>query len=258
MRHTLQIALIGYGKMGHMIHEAALARGHSVPVIIDPSSSEATNSRISARAIAKVDVCIDFSKGTDVAHHAEMVAKAGKALVIGTTGWEDSLEAVKDTVTQYKSGVVYGANFSIGVHLFYAIVQAAADIMRDYPQYDVMGVEFHHRNKLDSPSGTARHLAEILLKSLPYKQLAVYDRVERALAPQELHFSSVRGGSEPGKHTIVFDSTCDTIELKHSARSRTGFAEGAVLAAEWIAHRKGFYSVEDFIADTIPGPRSPS
>jgi 4-hydroxy-tetrahydrodipicolinate reductase len=147
--------------------------------------------------------------------------------------------------------LIHAANFSLGMNIFYQILQQAAALFDRFENYDVSGIELHHHKKADSPSGTARKLADILLKYIQRKKKATYDLVNRKIEPDELHFASLRCGSIPGTHKIIFDSTADTVELTHTARNRQGLALGAVLAAEWIRGRKGFFSIDDMMKDKL-------
>lgn len=244
----MKIALIGYGKMGKMVEAAALTKGHTVVAIIDRSAPQATSKVISATSLQNVDVCIDFTQPEAVLENVSLIAAQKKALVIGTTGWQDQKEQIKKLVQNAGIGVVYGANFSIGVHLFLAIAKQAALLIDGFPSYDVGGFESHHRQKADSPSGTARLLAEQTLQTMTRKETVLYQTPERPLEPTEMVFASLRCGSVPGTHALLFDSDCDTIEVRHTARSRMGFAEGAVQAAEWVSNRMGFYSIEEMIS----------
>lgn len=232
----MKIALIGYGNMGQLLNALALAQGHEVVAIIDRSHDQATHTTLTTDAIARADVCIDFTHGDAVLDHAKQVIAAKKPLVIGTTGWDSQREALQQLVMSTNSSVVFGANFSIGVHLFYALVQDAAHLLRGFADYSVSGIEFHHSRKRDMPSGTALKLTEIIRSEMP------------SLDPK-FAFSSVRSGHYPGTHALSFDSPCDTIELRHTARSRQGFAEGALMAAQWIQGRQGFHTVEEMILD---------
>ena len=249
----MKIGLIGYGNMGKEVARVAMERGHEIAAIIDPMAKEATAKAVSADALKNVEVCIDFSAPASVLENVEKVAALKKNLVLGTTGWYEKTPQVKASVQKHGTGFVYASNFSVGVNAFYRIVANAAEIMDKLRDYDVFGYELHHNRKADSPSGTARSLAQVVLDHFKRKKKAVYDKLDRRIAAEELHFASVRGGNIPGTHVIGFDSMADTIELKHEARSRAGFALGAVLAAEWLRGKKGFYGVEDFMNGLLEG-----
>ncbi|MBI2145347.1 4-hydroxy-tetrahydrodipicolinate reductase [Candidatus Woesearchaeota archaeon] len=246
----MKIALIGYGKMGKEVERAAKMRGHSVCAIIDPSNAGATHKDVGDGSCLKdAEVVIDFTVPAAVLGNIKKVSAAKKNLVIGTTGWYDGMTEAKQLVGQAGTGLIYSSNFSVGVNVFYRVVEAAARLVNKVPEYDVFGYELHHNQKLDSPSGTAKSIAELLVKNIGRKKQVQYDRLDRRINSDEIHFASVRSGWIPGTHVVGFDSEADTIELKHTARSRSGFALGAVMAAEWLKGRKGFFTMNDFISD---------
>jgi len=146
---------------------------------------------------------------------------------------------------------MYGSNFSLGMNLFYDIIRKTAAIMSKCSEYDVFGYEKHHFLKKDSPSGTARKICDIILEEMPTKKTAQFDKLERKILAEELHFASIRGGAVPGTHAVEFDSLADTIELKHTARNRNGFAMGALKAANWIADKKGVYQFETIFSELL-------
>jgi 4-hydroxy-tetrahydrodipicolinate reductase len=204
------------------------------------------------------DIAMEFSHAEAVLENARSYARAGLSAVVGTTGWFAKLDELKKILDGAKIGYLYGSNFSIGAHLFFALAAAAVELANPCPEYDIMGWEVHHRRKKDSPSGTALTLARIVTGRSVRKTKVVTERLDRAPEPDELHFASVRGGEEPGTHTILLDSAYDTIELTHRARSRGGLALGAVRAAEWMAGaspKKGLFEVNDFIHDILQGER---
>lgn len=225
----LKLALIGYGKMGQLVEEVAQTRGHQVISKIDPKEKYQT---ITEKALDGVDVCIDFSHPESVLENIQCASILGKNLVVGTTGWYEQISQAKKIISTHDVGLIYSPNFSLGVHLFLKIVAHAAALINSHVQYDVAGYEAHHRQKLDAPSGTALSILDVLLKEMTRKE------------KEEITFSSLRCGHIPGTHAVLFDSLVDTIELKHTARNRQGFAYGAVVAAEWIDQKKGFYSLE--------------
>lgn len=245
---TLPIALLGHGKMGHMVETFAPQFGCEVRAILDPADG---NFEITGEALRDAQVCIDFTTPAAVLDNARKVAAAGRCLVIGTTGWE-TVRAEVATLGQ-EIGIVWGANFSVGVNLFYRIVAEAARLMNAFPEYDPFGLEMHHNRKADSPSGTAKRLAEIVTQELDRKQTPQYDRINRKIEAGEFHLASVRAGNIPGTHLIGFDSPSDTIELKHTVRNREGFAIGALKAAGWIAGRRGFYAFDEIFDDLLAG-----
>lgn len=247
----MKLALIGYGKMGKEVERVARLRGHTICAIVDQSGAGATHKEIdgSGSCLKDADVVIDFTMPAAVIQNIRKAAAAKKNMVVGTTGWYDSITEAKQLVGAAGTGFIYSSNFSVGVNVFYKIVEAAARLVNKVPDYDVFGYELHHNQKLDSPSGTAKSIAEILLKNISRKKQVQYDKLDRRINPDEVHFASVRAGWIPGTHVVGFDSEADTIELKHTARSRAGFALGAVMAAEWVKGRKGFFTMNDFISD---------
>ena len=246
----MNIAIVGYGKMGQEVEKAAKARGINVKSIIDPNGSNAYR-EVNEKSMRDVDVCIDFTTANAVIGNVEKISKFRKNIVIGTTGWYDNLDKIRNIAKKGKIGIIYSSNFSIGVNVFFKIVENAAKLINKAEDYDIYGYELHHNKKIDSPSGTAKSIGEILTKNIKRKNRLLFDRINRKIQPNELHFASVRAGSMPGTHVVGFDSPADTIELKHTARNREGFAIGAVMAAQWIQNKKGFYNIDDMIKSII-------
>lgn len=244
----LDISLIGYGKMGKMIASMAEEHGCRVKSIIDPSV-EGCEKEIRPEILG--DVCLDFSLPDTVLENIRKISAAGKNMVVGTTGWNDKLPEVVQLVEKHNIGLVYGANFSIGMNLFNRIVKYATAICDKFPIYDVCGWEMHHNNKADSPSGTAIQLAETILAESGVKDEAVYDKLDRKIQKNELHFASLRGGAVPGTHNVIFDCETDSLELTHRVRSRACFALGALQAAQWISTHKGCHSFNQMMEDLL-------
>jgi len=251
----MKVAIIGYGGMGREVEKVLRARGHEVSARVDTAAPDADASALTEKIAGGSDMAIEFSHAEAVLENARLYARFGLSAVVGTTGWFGRLDELKKILDGGKTGYLYGSNFSIGAHLFFALAAAAAELANPCPEYDMMGWEVHHKRKKDSPSGTALTLARIVTGRSVRKTKVVTERLDRAPAPDELHFASVRGGEEPGTHTLLLDSTYDTIELTHRARSRGGFALGAVRAAEWLGQKKGFFEVSDFIHDILQGER---
>ena len=235
----LKLALFGFGKMGKMVEQKASSRGHSVGAIVDRSS------RTSPQKLAACDVVIDFTAPEAVLENVKRAAGLKKSIVIGTTGWQEHLPEVKSIAEREQIGVLFSPNFSIGVHLFFKLVEEASRLLSAIEGYDVAGVELHHHQKADSPSGTARALAEIILSQWKSKKSTCYGNPKGKIPEDALHFASMRAGFFAGTHTLYFDSAHDTITLTHEAKGREGFAHGAVLAAEWLFGKTGFYTLED-------------
>lgn len=202
---------------------------------------------ITPEALEGVDVCIDFSTPTVVLENIRAVARCGKNMVVGTTGWYDRLEDVKKLVKESKIGFLYASNFSLGVNLFQQLVADASHLFAKYHEYDVAVSETHHNRKADSPSGTALSLASIILQHFRRKTEVLTETTHETIEPHKLHVTSTRVGSVTGKHVVLFDSECDSIELIHTAKNRRGFALGAVVAAEWLKGKKGFFTMKDVI-----------
>jgi 4-hydroxy-tetrahydrodipicolinate reductase len=247
----MDIALIGYGKMGKEIEKAALDRGHRIGVRIDPAGGDKVAPEFTPAAVSGMEVAIEFSHPGAALANIRMAVEAKMPLVVGTTGWYSHLAEVQNLVEQNGTGLVYAPNFSLGVNLFYLIVEKAASLFNHFDAYDVALVETHHRHKVDSPSGTAKKIAEILLKNIQRKKRITSESLNRPIAPDELHLVAIRSGEYPGTHTVNFDSLADTIELTHTARSRAGLALGAVLAAEWIDRRRGIFTFDQVLKDIL-------
>ncbi len=244
----MKIALLGYGKMGHIIEKTALDRRHEIVLIIDQDNAH----ELTVENLQKADAVIEFSTPAAVLNNIYTCIEAGVPVVIGTTGWYDKIPQVKNQCEQSNSAVMYASNYSVGVNLFFKVNQVLARLMNNYPYYDVQVEEIHHTQKLDSPSGTAITIAEGIISNFDNKKswtnVLVTDgpeMIEPTMAKDELLIESHRIDSVPGTHTVIYDSEIDTIEFKHTAHNRNGFALGAVLAAEWLHNKKGFYSVHD-------------
>lgn len=238
--------------MGREVEAVLDGRGHEITARIDPVQEDADARECSPEMAAEADVAIEFALGPGVVSNAEMYAAAGCSAVVGSTGWDDRRETVRQLVEQNgKIGYIWGSNFSMGAHILFALTEELARIADKLPEYDIFVSEIHHTKKKDSPSGTALRIGERILNNTERKKKIVTERLDRKIEAEELHIASVRGGSVPGTHTVYLDSSSDTIELRHTARNRSGFALGAVLAAEWIEGKQGFFQVEDFINDFL-------
>ena len=243
----MNIAIIGFGFMGIKIKEIAEKRGHIVNVIVDPISKEATFKNINEADLKDADIVIDFSSATAVLENVKVCASFKKNLIIGTTGWYEQMGEVEKIAKESGIGVLWSANFSIGVNMYYKVIAKAAELVNQYDEYDIWGNELHHNNKVDSPSGTAKEISKILLENVKRKTEVIYDKLDRKINPNEIHFSSTRGGAINFNHTISFDSPSDSITIIHNARDRGGYALGAVKVAEWLKDKKGFFNMNDFL-----------
>ncbi|MDR0908606.1 MAG: 4-hydroxy-tetrahydrodipicolinate reductase [Spirochaetaceae bacterium] len=240
----MKIALVGYGKMGKLLAQKVREKGWEVSAIVDPFWEQG----LKDIAGIKADIAIEFTRPDTAVNNLLKLAEEKIPTVCGTTGWYEKLPEVKAAFEKAGSKLLYSSNFSLGVNLFYKICEYAAALLDPMAFYDVAAYEVHHNQKADSPSGTAKTLAEKVLAKMTRKQRAVYEMLNRKPAPEELHFPSLRVGSMPGIHALVFDSPADTIEIKHTNRNREGLADGALFAAEWLARQgSGIYTLDDAI-----------
>jgi 4-hydroxy-tetrahydrodipicolinate reductase len=230
----MKIALIGYGKMGKMVEQAVLNTGNQ---IVAKFSRELGMPHERQHDFADADAVIDFSVAEAVIPHLELCLALGKPIIIGTTGWEEHLQMAKEKVLKAGGSCLYSPNFSIGVCLFQKIIAYAASLFEPFDEYDVSGFEMHHSKKKDQPSGTAKILTQTLLEQMPRMS--------------EFDFTSQRSGHFPGTHTLHFDSPVDTLTFTHAARSREGFAHGALKAAEWLLSRQGFFTMDDMLSSSL-------
>jgi 4-hydroxy-tetrahydrodipicolinate reductase len=228
---TINLALLGYGKMGKTIAALAPQRGFEVRLAMDIHDN-AQGQGITPENFQGVDVCIEFTTPDAVMENIRRVAALGVNLVVGTTGWHNRVEEVRRIIEGARVGMVYAANFSIGVNLFYRLARAAAEIFSGFPMYDPSITETHHKFKKDAPSGTA---------------LEIKRQIQSEFAGREIPVTSVRAGYFPGTHELGFDSEADTIILRHTARGRQGFAEGALHAARWVVGKKGLFSFTEVL-----------
>ena len=241
----MKIALLGYGKMGQIIERFALERGHEIVLKINIDNQD----ELTAANLRKADVAIDFSTPDAAIDNIYACFDANLPVVVGTTGWYGQLQEVKNDCLQRNNALLYGSNFSIGVNLFFHVNKLLARVMNNFPAYEVQVEEIHHTQKLDSPSGTAMTIAEGIIDNLDRKSEWVNELVgspfEDVLKKEQLLIESHRIENIPGTHTVLYSSEVDEIEFKHTAHSRSGFALGAVVAAEWLEGRQGFYNITD-------------
>ena len=241
----MKIALIGYGKMGKLLERFAQERGHEICITIDADNA----SDIRSERFKEVDVAIEFSVPHAALEHIYDAFEADVPIVVGTTGWYDELAAVEQKCRAGNNTLLYASNFSVGVNVFFYVNKVLARLMNSYSQYDVQVEEIHHTQKLDAPSGTAITIAEGILDGLERKNTWVNEVIGQQddviVKPNELLIESYRIEEVPGTHTVIYSSEVDELEFKHTAHSRAGFALGAILAAEWLHGKKGFYSIKD-------------
>ena len=225
----MKIALFGYGKMGRVIEQSAQSHGIDVVAVVDPLGG-------SRGDVGQAEVCVDFTEPDGAIGNIERAASAGLPIVVGTTGWHDQIERARQIVEQAGTGLVYGSNFSLGVNLMFRLVERAAELFGPFlSSYDPFIEEAHHKFKKDAPSGTALTLKHALESKCGCK----------------VPTTSIRAGYFPGVHIVGFDSEADTLEIRHTARGRAGFAEGALLAARWIRGRKGLYEFSQVVDEAI-------
>jgi 4-hydroxy-tetrahydrodipicolinate reductase len=227
-----RLAIAGYGKMGRLIEQFAPEYGFHVALKLDEFNNAAFEG-ITAGNFRDIQVAVDFSIPAAVVENAERIAALGVNLVVGTTGWLDQLDRVKAAVERHGIGLVWSPNYSIGVNAFFRLVAEAARLLASEPSYGAWAWELHHATKKDAPSGTLLKLVEEMGKS-------GYAR--------EISLSSNRAGAHPGLHEVGFDSPADTLTLRHTARSREGFARGALKAAQWVIGKKGFYEFKEVLS----------
>jgi 4-hydroxy-tetrahydrodipicolinate reductase len=244
----MKIALLGYGKMGKAIEKIAEAKGHEIVYRVDLNNAF----DFLPLSLHNVDVAIDFSMPTAAVDNILKCFEAKVPIVVGTTGWYDQFEIIKQKCIEEGQSMVYSSNFSIGVNIFYKINKVLAEIMKSQ-DYDVMINELHHTAKKDHPSGTALTLAKQIMDEIDKKE-KIKDRLifdnetpSQSAKPNELLIESHREGEVMGDHTVRYENIIDIIEIKHSAKSRYGFAKGAIMAAEWIVGKKGIYTLDDIL-----------
>jgi 4-hydroxy-tetrahydrodipicolinate reductase len=255
----MKIAIVGYGKMGKMVERIALDHGHTVTAIVEsqpqelspPSGAPLYRTIAGAANLHGAEAAIEFTQPGTALANIKALAEQKIPAVIGTTGWLEQLDEARQAVEQAGASLIWASNFSLGVNIFYRVAWYAAQLADSFPEYDVGGFESHHNKKLDSPSGTAKTLVEGVLAQMKRKDTAVWETLDRRPNPGELHFPSLRVGSVPGTHSLFFDSPADTIEITHTARSREGFASGAIRAAQWLPGRKGFFTIDDMLKDLL-------
>ncbi len=234
----MKIALIGYGKMGKTIERIARQRGHEIVAVIDINNQEDFYSE----AFKQAEVAIEFTTPATALGNYERCFEAHVPVVSGTTGWLDHLDEIKRRCADEGQTFFYASNFSVGVNIFFALNKYLAKIMNRFPGYEVSLTETHHIHKLDAPSGTAITLAEGILANIDRKERWSLETAER---PTDLVIHAIREGEVPGIHEITYESDADTITIKHDAKSREGFALGAVIAAEFTVGKKGFLGMDD-------------
>jgi 4-hydroxy-tetrahydrodipicolinate reductase len=236
----MKIALIGYGKMGKEVERTALERSHTISLIVDINNQQDLN----PENLGNVDVAIDFTTPATVTNNILRCFDAGVPVVTGTTGWNKDIKRISEICVQKEQSLFHASNFGIGVNIFFAVNEYLASLMKKFQQYDVSIDETHHTQKLDAPSGTAITLAEQVIERIGRKTRW---QLNEAVGQDSLIIKSIREGDIKGIHEVRYDSEVDYLMIKHYAKSRTGFAIGAVLAAEFILGKKGVYTMRDLM-----------
>lgn len=236
----MKIALIGYGKMGKTIEQIALNRGHQIVSIVDINNPE----EFQSANFKSADVAIEFTTPATAFDNYMKSFAAGVPAVSGTTGWLDRIGEIKEKCEKEGKTFFYASNFSIGVNIFFALNKYLAKIMNNFPSYNISMTETHHIHKLDAPSGTAITLAEGIIENVDRKDRWTLETAEQ---PTDLPIHAIREGEVPGIHEVTYESDVDYISIKHDAKSRAGFALGAVVAAEFTAGKKGFLGMDDML-----------
>lgn len=237
----MNIALIGYGKMGKAIEAIALGRGHHIALIVDVDNQH----DLTPESLSNADVAINFSVPHSAVDNILACFAANVPIVSGTTGWLDRWEEITKLCIEKNQGLFYASNYSLGVNLFFALNKYVAKLMNPFPGYKVGITEVHHTQKLDAPSGTAITIAEGILRHLQRKNSFVLEPADKA--DNQIGITAIREGAVPGIHTVRYEDEIDYIEITHSAKSREGLAMGAVLAAEFMVGKKGIFGMEHLI-----------
>jgi 4-hydroxy-tetrahydrodipicolinate reductase len=240
----MKIALIGYGKMGKAIEEIALDKGYEISLRVGRNGFEGSD-------LGKSDVAIEFSTPDTAASNILKCLQNNVPVVVGTTAWYHQFNEISEAVKRHNGGLLTATNFSIGVNLFWKVVTEASKLFNARSDYDVSIREIHHLQKLDAPSGTAISTAEHILKDFDRKNRWIHHERgnDPSLEPLHLNIESVRQEGVPGTHEVNFNGSIDSIEIKHTAHSRKGFAIGALSAAEWLAGKKGIFTMDDVLND---------
>ena len=246
----MKLALLGSGRMGREVERLANAADHEIVVSLDSQTNPGGDAL--RDAIADADVVVDFTRPEAALRNIEDIAQAGLPMVVGTTGWYDKIDKVREIVRAQGTGLVWAANFSIGAQALLRLVEHAAKFLDRFEEYDPYVVEHHHRGKRDAPSGTGLRLAERIIASMSRKDQSLTGNPEGQIPPHAVHIASVRAGEAFGQHKVGFDAAAESIELTHTARSREGFARGALYAAEWIRQRTGVFEFSELFEQVLP------
>ncbi len=241
MSKNIKIALIGYGKMGKMIEQLAIQKGHTIACILDMKSTAQEWTQL-----ANADVAIEFTQPNVAVQNIYKCFNQNVPVVVGTTGWYDILDDVLQECKAKNQTLFTATNFSIGVNLFFHLNKQLAQTMAFLPEYNIAIEEIHHTQKLDAPSGTAITTAQGIIENNSIKEKWVLNE-KQTINANEIPITSIRKNDVPGTHSVTYSSVIDEIEIKHTAHSRTGFAQGAIIAAEWLVGKKGYYTMNDIL-----------
>lgn len=236
----MNIALVGYGKMGKAIEEIAKSKGHTIGLVVNRNNA----GELGAGKLSGIDVAIEFTGPESALQNIRSCLEAGVPVVCGSTGWTSGLEAMKSLAVEKQVGFIYASNFSVGVNIFFEVNRRLAALMASRSEYEVIIEETHHTQKKDAPSGTAITLAGQIMELHPVKNRWVNELSD---LPSDLEIISQRVDPAPGTHEVRYTSPIDTISIVHTAHNRVGFASGAVLAAEFLAGKKGVYTMRDVL-----------
>lgn len=231
----MKIALVGYGKMGHIIDELATRKGHEIVARLNETPT--------AENLNNPDVVIEFSNPEVAFNNIKICLENKIPVICGTTGWLDQKPEIEEIALQNKTAFLYGSNFSLGVNLFFALNEKLSNLMKDFSEYNVQLKEIHHTQKKDAPSGTAISIAEGIIKNDPRFNAWKLEETQN----QELGIFAIRENEVPGTHSVYYKSDVDEIEIKHTAFNRNGFAVGAIVAAEWIIGKQGNFTMNDVL-----------
>ncbi|NBX73410.1 MAG: 4-hydroxy-tetrahydrodipicolinate reductase [Alphaproteobacteria bacterium] len=241
----ISVAIVGYGRMGREVEQAARARNIPISHIITDRQ------KLESAKFSATDIAVCFTNPRAEAENVRYLCSRGVSMVIGTTGWQHQVPELEHIVRDNKVGLLVSGNFSLGVQLFQKMVRMAAETLAKTKVYDVLMHEWHHQHKQDAPSGTAKELAHNILDVWPDKKEWVLTPHDRAVAPHELAISAARGGAAFGEHQVIFDSEADCITLTHTSKGRAAYAHGALSAAQWLAGKKGLYTLDEMMSEWL-------
>ena len=231
--------------MGRMVELEAKKLSIPISKIIN------SHTELSSATFDKDEIAIEFTEPSICLKNIKTLSSKGVKIVCGTTGWDKNINEVKEIVKKHNTGFIYASNFSIGVNIFWRIIEEASSIINKFDNYDIMGHEIHHNKKKDSPSGTALTTANVIINKVARKKHIVTNKIDGEIKASELHFSSSRCGNIIGKHEVIFDSPTDSISISHDSKDRSSYAIGAINCAKWIKNKTGFYSIKNYMEELL-------